>query len=188
MIIAGLLTVLVTVFGGPATAWAHNSLVGTSPEDDTTVAEPPSTLVLTFNEPAIPTGTLVLVTGPDGSATEGDPRLVDTTVQQDLRDTLPAGEYTVEWRVTSADGHPINGDFTFDVRSGTVPDETPTASEPTRSDPAQGEPSPTDASSSPAATPNEVETDTGSFVAWPWVLGGIGVALAAVLGWRFSRR
>ena len=88
--------------------------------------------MLTFNEPAIATGTKVLVTGPDGSATSGDPALVDNTVRQPLRPQLPAGEYTVEWRVTSADGHPVNGTFTFGVRSGSqAPSSPPPSPSPT---------------------------------------------------------
>ena len=57
---------------------------------------------------------------------EGDPQLVDTTVEQGLLPEMSAGEYTVEWRVTSADGHPINGEFSFTVRTGSAPTSTPT--------------------------------------------------------------
>ena len=80
-IVALLAAVLFTVLGTPPAAWAHNALVSTSPGDGKTVAKPPTSIVLTFNEPAIKTGTKVLVTGPDGSVTKGDPELVDTTVE-----------------------------------------------------------------------------------------------------------
>ena len=43
----------------------------------------------------------------------GEPRLVDNTVTQALQPGSPAGRYVVEWRVTSADGHPISGTFSF---------------------------------------------------------------------------
>ena len=125
-IVALLAAVVFTVLGTPQAAWAHNALVSTSPGDGKTVAKPPSSIVLTFNEPAIKTGTKVLVTGPDGSVTTGDPQLVDNTVEQGLLPELSAGEYTVEWRVTSADGHPINGEFSFTVRTGSVGTSTPT--------------------------------------------------------------
>jgi hypothetical protein len=69
--------------------------------------------VLTFDEPAIALGTKLVVTGPTGPVQVGTPRLVDTTVTQDLQPGAPAGQYTVDWRVTSADGHPISGSFSF---------------------------------------------------------------------------
>lgn len=170
-VVALLGAVIFTVLGTQS-ASAHNALVGTVPADGTTVATPPAAVVLTFNEPALATGTKVLVTGPDGSATEGDPKLVDTTVQQGLRPGLPAGNYSVEWRVTSADGHPINGAFTFTVTTG-----------------AAGSASSTPQTSGTAATqPVEIDGGTGGSSGRLWLLAIIPVGLAGVLGWRFSRR
>ena len=199
--VAMVVAVLFTLLGTPQTASAHNALVSTSPGDGKTVAEPPASIVLTFNEPAIKTGTKVLVTGPEGaSAVAGDPQLVDNTVEQELAPELPAGEYEVEWRVTSADGHPINGRFTFTVRRGTVPDASPTPS-------ASGSPTPSASASPPAPTATSTSTPTASDQpttvtspstppsddpaprsGWWWLLAVVPVGLAAVLGWRFSRR
>jgi hypothetical protein len=39
-------------------------------------------------------------------------------VSQPLSATAPAGDYTVAYRVTSDDGHPITGSFTFHARTG----------------------------------------------------------------------
>ena len=98
-------------------ASAHNVLRSTSPADSSTVDTVPAEVVLTFDEPAIAMGTTIVVTGPDGAVSDGSPRLVDNTVSQPLKPGAPAGEYTVEWRVTSADGHPITGTFAFSARS-----------------------------------------------------------------------
>jgi methionine-rich copper-binding protein CopC len=199
-VVAVLVAVLVIVTGAPHPAWAHNALVGTTPEDGTAVAAAPAAIVLTFNEPAVGTGTKVLVTGPDGSATSGDPALIDNTVRQRLQSDLPAGKYTVDWRVTSADGHPINGTFTFEVRSsgGTSGSASPAPS--TSATPSMSSAPSMSAASSTSATPSTSATastgptldgapegaDTGS--PWWWLLAIIPVGLAAALGWRFSRR
>lgn len=161
---------LFTLYGAPQVAWAHNALLGTTPGDGAQVEVAPATVVLTFNEPAINTGTKVLVTGPDGLVTEGEPRLIDNTVQQDLKPGLPAGQYTVEWRVTSADGHPINGSFSFRTKASSVP---------------SGSPDPTATAVDPG-TAEGGDADQGS--GWMWWLGVIPIGLALVLGWRFSRR
>ena len=191
-VIALLVAVVFTVLGTPQAAWAHNALVSTSPGDGKTVTKPPSSIVLTFNEPAIATGTKVLVTGPDGSVAAGDPQLVDNTVEQALQPEMPAGEYTVEWRVTSADGHPINGEFSFTVRTGSVRTSTPTPV-PTTKDAGSPSPSQTAAASD---QPTTVATPSGGPVAptqsprsaWWWLLAVVPIGLAAVLGWRFNRR
>jgi methionine-rich copper-binding protein CopC len=96
-----------------APAWAHNSLVSTSPADQATVAQTPAAVVLTFDEPATALGTQIVVTGPNGPVQAGQPQLVDNTVSQALGPASPAGSYTVDWRVTSADGHPLTGQFRF---------------------------------------------------------------------------
>lgn len=190
-VVAVLVAVVFTVLGTPRTAWAHNALVSTTPANGSAVATPPEAVVLTFNEPAIATGTMVLVTGPDGSATQGAPELVDNTVRQDLKQALPAGTYTVEWRVTSADGHPVNGTFTFRARVGARVQTNSETPAPTATASATG-PASSAAPASPEATPStaaaEPGADSGVSSAWWWLLAIVPVGLAAVLGWRFGRR
>jgi copper resistance protein C len=104
---------VLTLVVGAHPAAAHNSLVASSPAAGQTVAQVPAAVVLTFDEPAIAMGTQIVITGPSGPAQAGAPRLVDNTVAQDIQAGAPAGDYTVTWRVTSVDGHPISGTFTF---------------------------------------------------------------------------
>lgn len=39
-------------------------------------------------------------------------------VEADVTQALAPGRYTVTWKTSSRDGHPIKGDFTFTVRAG----------------------------------------------------------------------
>ncbi len=114
---AAVLTVLVAAavaLVAPAPASAHDVLVGASPSPGSTVAAAPGAVVLTFDQPALAIGTRLVVTGPDGrTVSSGAVRCVDDTVAQDLAGALPAGQYTVLWRVTSADGHPVSSRFSF---------------------------------------------------------------------------
>jgi methionine-rich copper-binding protein CopC len=123
LLLAGLTLVSVA---GPALA--HDVLRSTSPADGTRVERPPAEVVLTFDEPALAVGTEVLVTGPSGSVATGPPRLVDNEVRQSLA-SGPAGAYTVVWRVTSADGHPVSGTFAFTADQANA--STTTTSAPT---------------------------------------------------------
>ena len=112
---------------GPATAaQAHNILVGTSPVNGSTAKVVPAQVMLTFNEPALAIGTEIIVTCPSGQEQSGAAVLVNNTVAEHLQPGSPAGRYTVIWRVTSADGHPVSGTFSFTAASPS-PGQHPTA-------------------------------------------------------------
>ncbi len=96
---------------GPASA--HDVLEETNPKDGSTVAVTPSDVTLTFDQVAFAVGSQVLVNGPSGNVASGPVRIVDHVVHQAVQPGAPAGPYTIEWRVTSADGHPVSGKFTF---------------------------------------------------------------------------
>ena len=118
------LVVLVAVASGVVVgaveAQAHSVLVSTDPADASVVAVAPARVTLTFREPARSLGTEIVVRAPDGrTVSAGDAVLVDSTVRQDLSGSLPAGAYTVEWRVTSGVGHPLAGSLTFTATGST---------------------------------------------------------------------
>lgn len=120
-VLAALLLALAGVLATAPHASAHNALVGTDPADGSTVATPPARITLTFDQPAQALGTEIVVLGPDGATVStGSAELVDSTVAQALAADLPAGAYTVEWRVTSADGHPLSGELAFTATAGTA--------------------------------------------------------------------
>lgn len=125
VLLAALGAVLVLVTGA-APASAHNNLRSTDPVDGASFDRVPERVVLTFDEPAVALGTQVVVTGPDGDVASGAPALVDATVSQALQPGAPAGRYTVSWRVTSADGHPISGTFAFRAAAA-APGDRPSA-------------------------------------------------------------
>jgi copper resistance protein C len=96
-----------------APASAHDELISTDPAAGSTVATVPSVVVLTFAEPPLTLGLGVDVTGPGGTVSSGAPTLSGSVIRQAIRPGGPAGFYTVRWRVTADDGHPVSGSFTF---------------------------------------------------------------------------
>ena len=128
---------MLAVWAGASPVFAHNTLTSTSPADQEMVQSPPPAVVLTFDDSVIATGTQVVVTGPSGQIQQGQPRLANNTVSQDLQPGAPAGTYTVTWRVTSADGHPVSGTYSFTADPAatqlpTSPQTTPNQTQPTR--------------------------------------------------------
>lgn len=112
-LLAGLLAGVVAAVLAPAPAGAHAVLLGTTPADGQVLAAQPAAVELLFNEPVRVTAVEVLDAA--GMPLDTPARPVDTTVRAELPAGLAAGTYVVNWRVVSADGHPISGAFTFSV-------------------------------------------------------------------------
>ncbi|WP_158207989.1 copper resistance CopC family protein, partial [Clavibacter michiganensis] len=120
---------------GALSASAHNYLVSSSPAAGSTIDAPPSEVTLTFNDvildlaaagggggdastgsaPASGGSSVVQVTGPDGQGTH-----FETGCATDSGRTVSvpvalggSGQYTVTWRVVSADGHPVSDSIAF---------------------------------------------------------------------------
>ncbi|MFS0885378.1 copper resistance CopC family protein [Aeromicrobium sp. 179-A 4D2 NHS] len=107
-----LLLVVIVVLGSAWPAAAHTALVSTDPADGARLDTAPDRIVLTFNEPVRPLSDASLQV--DGTAQEADvridgPRLVLTPSE------AFAGSYEINYRVISADGHPVSGSTAFAV-------------------------------------------------------------------------
>jgi methionine-rich copper-binding protein CopC len=146
------------LLGAPA-ADAHSVLVSSSPAADTSVAAGPSEAALEFNEPVENRFTELAVLGPDGIShwEAGPASVVDTRVSAPLRPLGPAGSYTIRYRVTSADGHPV---------SGTIPFRLAVAGP---------------GAAMPAAAVVARPDGDGPMPLWPWITGG-----AVLLGTGFA--
>jgi len=140
------------------TAAAHNPPPVPTPADGATVATAPDEVVLTFTDVVLDVGAAIKVTAPDGSdIIEGDPVVDDKVVTQPLADERPAGEYSVAWRVTSADGHPVDGTFVFTASDDVAPSqEAPASTQAAEPSASPTTPAPAEPSPSPTATTDDV--------------------------------
>jgi methionine-rich copper-binding protein CopC len=112
---AGLLVLLLggTALAGPASA--HSRLIGSDPANNASLAVGPQRITLTFNEAVQSDYAVLNVVGPDEKHywQQGDPEVTGDHMSVAVRPLGPAGKYTVNWRVTSADGHPVQGKLSF---------------------------------------------------------------------------
>lgn len=108
-----LLTALAAL-AGAGVAGAHSAAISTDPESGASVATGPDQVSVTFNEPVQASFATLTVVGPDGNLwSKGDPTVSGPTVSVPVGELGPVGEYTIAYRVTSADGHPVSGTSTF---------------------------------------------------------------------------
>ena len=143
-------------------AGAHAARVSADPADNATVSTGPVRVSATFNEDLQTTFAAMTVVGPDRNLwSAGQPQVHGTVVSVGVRPLGPTGNYTVNYRVTSADGHVVSGSWSFRLTT-----------------PGTGTPGPT------AQAP-----DTGSddVPIWPFVVGAVVLVAGAAL-WAVRNR
>lgn len=114
MTLAAVFLVALTFAAGQTAA--HSKKQATVPADGAVLAVSPETIAMTFDMPL--RVTLIALRDQSGA----DHPLTRTDNMQPVSDfaatppaTLSAGKYTVEWRGLATDGHPMQGQFSFDI-------------------------------------------------------------------------
>ena len=160
-----LLAAIAVAFAATLTAGAasaHAARVSTDPADNATVSAGPAHVSAVFNEQLQTTFAAMTVVGPDGNLwSSGQPRVQGAVVSAGVRPLGPTGIYTVNYRVTSADGHVVSGSWSFRLTT-----------------PGTGTPGPmADAS----------DTPSGDIPIWPFIAGAVVLVGGAAL-WAARNR
>lgn len=186
-----LAAVVVAISAPPASA--HDRLTGSAPAAGEVMAQAPEVIELTFSNTPVALGSEIAVTNAAGEAVSEGPVVIEgNVVRQDLADGATPGAYTVNWRVVSADAHPIEGTFSYEVEAaaggGLTGSPAPTAAAGGTSGPstpATGTPTGQAAAGTPApletveSEPSGEENTIGT-PAVPWVVAGFGVAVVVI--------
>ena len=146
---------------GAAPASAHTVLSAADPAADAALSAGPNRVSATFNEDLQTTFAAMTVVGPDGNLwSSGDTEVRGPVASVGVRPLGPSGKYTVNYRVTSDDGHVVSGSWSFTV---TVP--------------STGAPGPS------------VSGTAGSqrISLWPFIIGA-GLLVAGIATWMVRRR
>lgn len=148
-----LLAAVAALVLGAGPASAHSRVVSSNPADGAAIDHSQPSVSITFNEPIQDKFASASVVGPDQHFWQaGDPVVEGPVLRIPLRELGPVGVYEVNYRVTSADGHPVSGKRTF--RLTVAGHGTPGA--------AAGE-------------------SSGGIPVWPFLVG-VGVILLAAVG------
>lgn len=99
---------------GSAVASAHAIRVAADPAPESSVGVGPARASATFNERLQTDFAAMTVVGPDGNLwSTGSVEITGAVASVALRPLGPTGTYTVNYRVTSADGHVVSGAWSF---------------------------------------------------------------------------
>lgn len=110
---------LTAVLASPA--WAHDTLISSSPAAGEVLTESPEEIVLEFSGGGltegedIPNDIWVLDSEGENWESEEEAQVEGSTMTTELREELPDGEYTVLYHVVYADGHDEELSFEFEV-------------------------------------------------------------------------
>nr|WP_296771467.1 copper resistance CopC family protein [Rhodococcus sp. (in: high G+C Gram-positive bacteria)] len=163
LVVAVALTLGALLLGAPV-ASAHSIVTGSNPTAGAELAQGPDQVSISFNEVPQSKFATLNVVGPDGNLwSKGDPRIEGQSIVVDVGDLGPVGAYTIAYRVTSADGHPISGTIGFTLTQ-------------------QG--SGTPGAAADASAEADSESAGGGIPLWPFLVGGVlvfGGALAFAL-------
>ncbi len=169
----------------PAPAHAHDTLISSDPADGATLEVQPDAITLTYSADVLEVSPVVRIVDESGETlTEVTPTIDGPTVTAPVEEPLPAGTHTVQWRVVSSDGHPIEGTFTITVEQGADEAAGPSDAGGTAGDAGGAGASDSGGAeeTTPAATAeaDEETPSEGESSSMPLLLGVVGVAVVGV--------
>ncbi len=175
-----------------APAWAHNYYVSSTPAENEVLTSLPEEFVVTTNDNLLDLGGagggfVMRVTGPDGLYYGDGCVTVSGPSVSTVPALGPAGDYTLDWQVVSADGHTVSGKVPF--RWEPAPDaeiSTGAAAPPVCGQGAEGQGAEPDAMSTVGPVPEAVDDTTTDAL---WIGGAVlAVAIAVVATLLLLRR
>jgi copper resistance protein C len=112
--VVGVLVVLVLAWH-PMPAYAHASLVSSSPSEGERLAIAPTTVSFEFSEEMSAPAYVVVTPPDDEDLLVGEPEVDGNVVRQQVRPGGSEGTWTTAVRAVSQDGHPVTSQITFSV-------------------------------------------------------------------------
>ena len=185
---AALLAALLAL-GAPAQA--HDTLLESDPADGATLETSPEAITLTFSADILEVSPLVRITDENGEQlAEITPSIDGPVATATLEEPLPAGTSTVQWRVVSSDGHPIEGTFEVTVEQDAAAEETTEAPAEESSPAEESAPAETTAPAEEGeqATAEAAEEESGSSMTPLLIVLGVAVVGAVVAVLLIMRR
>ena len=185
---AALLAALLAL-GAPAQA--HDTLLESDPADGATLETSPEAITLTFSADILEVSPLVRITDENGEQlAEITPSIDGPVATATLEEPLPAGTSTVQWRVVSSDGHPIEGTFEVTVEQDAAAEETTEAPAEESTPAEESAPAETAAPAEEGeqATAEAAEEESGSSMTPLLIVLGVAVVGAVVAVLLIMRR
>jgi methionine-rich copper-binding protein CopC len=106
---------LILLFAFTTTVSAHTGLTSSSPAEGEDITEDVYEIVLEFNSKIESTSTVKVFDESKEEIIINNTQVSDKVMTGGFMSPLDNGTYTVEWKIIGADGHPIQGTYSFMV-------------------------------------------------------------------------
>ncbi len=110
------------LFFNPSFASAHAYIIKSTPSENEIVNQAPQKVTIEFDETIQPSFNSIEVFDSAGNRVDQKNGGIDpnnpSIIESGLDENLPAGTYSVQWRVVSSDGHPVEGVIPFQIGNG----------------------------------------------------------------------
>ena len=112
---------VILLLNSSSAAEAHSTLVSSNPKSSSQLRLMPPRVSLTFNENLLIISgkqphTLTVTSAKGGSISIGPVSIIGARISKRLNSEVAKGKFKVSYRVVSADGHPIQGQYFFTVK------------------------------------------------------------------------
>lgn len=178
-------------FFGVSSAQAHDELISSVPATGEVLDSAPKSVVLTFSGDIKKIGTVLVLSNAQGSEIGTTFEINRREVAVTPEETLANGKYTLAVRVVSSDGHPIEKEIDFDIKTPAAESSlAPSASSPAESSATAAAPATSVApSAEPSAQPGtETENSSTTVAGMPaglvWTIigvAGVGIIVLVLL-------
>jgi len=177
----------------PSAVFAHSKLDSAVPAPDASIAASPELISLTFNTKIENLSKFTLTNSADEEITIEPVTVDNDTMSSNPSTPLPNDTYAVNWTIIGADGHMVQGKYSFTVAAPTetaAPTEEPVAPTASPSESPTAEPAPEEQqqaqpSASPAA-PADTDNKESNSSTPLYVIGAIIIVAAVII--LFARR
>lgn len=188
------LVVTLVAASTPQIVLAHAAYERSSPGAGSVVSVAPERVDIWFTQELFRRAgaNTITVTGPDGQRVDTGEAEIDSADRKRLSIALlpavPPGIYTVAWAsLSSTDGDPAEGSFTFTVDPNAPPSSGAASATPTLTPTPPAESSPV---TTPPASPGSDEAADEEDASFPWWVLVVGAAIGtsgAIVGWTLTR-
>ena len=166
-------------------ALAHTTLNDSTPNDGEVVTEPIQELTLIFGTKVEQTSKINVTNSDRESITLGNFVIEDDEMWATFLQPLENGKYDVKWSIIGADGHPIEGTFSFSVE---VPIEEETDKNLTETEDVEPKQVAENQESSIDPSKQEVEQSNIPSYVIPIITGVLFVIVAGSVFWIIRRK
>lgn len=110
-----LMAAIVFTFSSNIETYAHSHIGETVPADGEVITEKLSEIVLNFDGKIELGSTIELFDSKNNKIELNEIKIENSQMIGTLKDSLVNDEYKVEWSIISADGHPLQGTYSFTI-------------------------------------------------------------------------